>query len=43
MQVDIDYRPSYATAKVVLDPGEEIVVEAGAMVAMSWIASIGPP
>jgi uncharacterized protein (TIGR00266 family) len=35
MQVDIDYRPSYATAKVVLDPGEEIVVEAGAMVAMS--------
>lgn len=35
MQVNIDYRPSYATAKVALDPGEEIVVEAGAMVAMS--------
>jgi hypothetical protein len=35
MNVAIDYRPSYATAKVDLSPGEEIVVEAGAMVAMS--------
>lgn len=35
MNVTIDYRPSYATAKVDLGPGEEIVVEAGAMVAMS--------
>jgi uncharacterized protein (TIGR00266 family) len=35
MQISIDYRPSYATAKVALDPSEEIVVEAGAMVAMT--------
>jgi len=35
MQIEIDYRPSYATAKVALDPAEEIVVEGGAMVAMS--------
>ena len=35
MHIDIDYRPSYATAKVALDPGEDIVVEGGAMVAMS--------
>ena len=35
MQINIDYRPSYATAKVALDPGEDIVVEGGAMVAMS--------
>jgi len=35
MHISIDYRPSYATAKVDLDPTEEIVVEAGAMVAMS--------
>ena len=35
MKIDIDYRPSYATAKVALDPGEDIVVEGGAMVAMS--------
>ncbi|MEA2024758.1 MAG: TIGR00266 family protein [Actinomycetota bacterium] len=35
MQVNIDYRPSYATAKVDLDPAENIVVEGGAMVAMS--------
>jgi uncharacterized protein (TIGR00266 family) len=35
MHISIDYRPSYATAKVDLDPAEEIVVEAGAMVAMS--------
>lgn len=35
MKIDIDYRPAFATAKVALDPGEDIVVEAGAMVAMS--------
>ena len=35
MEISIDYRPSYATAKVELDPAEEIVVEGGAMVAMS--------
>jgi uncharacterized protein (TIGR00266 family) len=35
VNVTIDYRPSYATAKVDLGPGEDIVVEAGAMVAMS--------
>ena len=35
MKVDVEYRPAFATAKVALDPGEDIVVEAGAMVAMS--------
>jgi uncharacterized protein (TIGR00266 family) len=35
MQVQIDDRPSYAIAKVSLDPGEEIVAEGGAMVAMT--------
>lgn len=35
MQVQIDDRPSYAIAKVTLDPGEEIVAEGGAMVAMT--------
>jgi len=35
MQVQIDDRPSYAIAKVALDPGEEVVAEGGAMVAMT--------
>ncbi len=35
MKIEVDYRPAFATAKVALDPGEDIVVEAGAMVAMS--------
>jgi uncharacterized protein (TIGR00266 family) len=35
MQVHVDYRPAFALAKVGLDPGEAIVAEAGAMVAMS--------
>ena len=35
MRVQIDDRPSYAIAKVALDPGEEIVAEGGAMVAMT--------
>ena len=35
MQIPIDDRPSYAIAKVALDPGEEIVAEGGAMVAMT--------
>lgn len=35
MQVQIDDRPSYAIAKVALEPGEEIVAEGGAMVAMT--------
>jgi len=35
MNIDVEYRPAYAMAKVGLDPGEEIVVEAGAMVGMS--------
>jgi uncharacterized protein (TIGR00266 family) len=35
MQVQIDDRPSYAIAKVALDPSEEIVAEGGAMVAMT--------
>ena len=35
MQIQIDDRPSYAIAKVTLDPGEEIVAEGGAMVAMT--------
>ncbi len=35
MQVQINDRPSYAIAKVGLDPGEEIVAEGGAMVAMT--------
>lgn len=33
MQIDVDYRPSYALAKAKLEPGEEVKVEAGAMVA----------
>lgn len=35
MQVDILYRPSYATARVILAPNEAIRAEAGAMVSMS--------
>ena len=35
MQIQIDDRPSYAMAKVALDPGEEIVAEGGATVAMT--------
>ncbi len=35
MQIQIDDRPAYAIAKVTLDPGEEIVAEGGAMVAMT--------
>ena len=35
MQVQINDRPSYAIAKVTLNPGEEIVAEGGAMVAMT--------
>lgn len=35
MDIEVDYRPSYALAKAKLDPSEEIRVEAGAMVAMS--------
>ncbi len=35
MDIQIDYRPSYAMAKVSLEPGEDIVSEAGAMVAMT--------
>jgi uncharacterized protein (TIGR00266 family) len=35
MNIQIDDRPSYAIAKVALSPGEEIVAEGGAMVAMT--------
>jgi uncharacterized protein (TIGR00266 family) len=35
MHIQIDDRPSYAIAKVTLDPAEEIVAEGGAMVAMT--------
>ena len=35
MEVTIDYRPSFSLAVAALMPGEEINVEAGAMVAMS--------
>jgi len=35
MQVEIQYRPSYALAVVSLDPNESIQAEAGAMVSMS--------
>ena len=35
VQIQIDDRPSYAIAKVALDPSEEIVAEGGAMVAMT--------
>ena len=35
MQVAIEYQPSYAMAKVTLDPGESLVTEGGAMVAMA--------
>lgn len=35
MQIQIDDRPAYAIAKVALDPGEDIVAEGGAMVAMT--------
>ena len=34
MQTEIQYRPSYAIARVELAPNEEITVEAGAMVSM---------
>lgn len=35
MKTDILYRPSYSMVKVNLDPGEDILVESGSMVAMS--------
>jgi len=35
VQIQIDDRPAYAIAKVALDPGEDIVAEGGAMVAMT--------
>jgi uncharacterized protein (TIGR00266 family) len=35
VNIQIDDRPSYAIAKVALSPGEEIVAEGGAMVAMT--------
>ena len=35
MQIEIEGRPSYAMAVVQLDPGDRVVAEAGAMVAMS--------
>ncbi len=35
MQTEILYRPAYSLAKVQLNPGEEIRVEAGSMVSMS--------
>jgi uncharacterized protein (TIGR00266 family) len=35
MEVDIQYRPSYALAVVALAPGEAVQAEAGAMVTMS--------
>lgn len=35
MQVEILHRPSFAVARVTLTPGEEIIVEGGAMVSMS--------
>ena len=35
MHVDVRYRPSYSLAMVTLEPGEQIQVEAGAMVGMS--------
>ena len=36
MQTNILYRPSYSVAQVLLNPKEEIQVEAGAMVGMSY-------
>jgi len=35
MQVEIGYRPSQSMARVLLEPGESIVAESGAMVGMS--------
>lgn len=35
MEYEILYKPSYALAKITLNPGESIVAEAGAMVSMS--------
>ena len=35
MEVEVLYRPAYATAKVILQPNEPILVETGAMVEMS--------
>jgi uncharacterized protein (TIGR00266 family) len=35
MNVEVLYRPSYSLARVFLEPGEQIQVEAGAMVGMS--------
>ncbi len=35
MEIQIEYRPSYAMAKVRLDAGEDIVAEGGAMVALT--------
>lgn len=35
MQTDIRHNPSFAVARVALDPGEELKVESGAMMAMS--------
>lgn len=34
MQIEINHRPAYAMAKVVLDAGESLVAEGGAMVSM---------
>jgi len=34
-QIDIGYRPAHSLARVVLEPGESIVAESGAMVGMS--------
>jgi len=35
MKTEIIYKPSYSMAKIALDPGEDILVESGSMVAMS--------
>ncbi|MBD3399392.1 MAG: TIGR00266 family protein [Candidatus Coatesbacteria bacterium] len=35
MQYDLLYRPNFTLAKVMLDPGERVTAEAGAMVSMS--------
>jgi uncharacterized protein (TIGR00266 family) len=35
MQIDIGYRPAHSLARVVLNPGEAIMAESGAMVGMS--------
>ena len=35
MQIDINYRPAHAMARVILEPGEQMRAEAGALVGMS--------